>query len=442
MSDVDTSSSAADLRRAVEDKSRLLAAKQNQLLSLMKGTVMPTGEREVQPHQADQIRELEGQCVALTDQVNALKLDYIQARTEEDLNRRASESLGPPIHVGSGGNGGEAGQAFTQQAAKGRIPADLGEAFVESAGYKSWQHGGQGQMAHLEIPTPSMRQYALKATLTTATGPFTSIDKQPDVVILGTQPFTVADLMTQAQTANTTIRYIREDTLTNAAAMVPEEGSKPEATWDLSEVDVTVKKIAVIARTTTEMFEDYMQVRGYVNDRIPWMVRQRVELQLLSGDGTGNNLLGVLSVPGILTQAKGTNNNIDTLYLAITKVRTQGFWEPDAIVIHPNNWSAIRLLKTTQGEYEYGHPAIPGPETIFGKRVVVTANMTANTAIVGAWKIGSTLYYRHGIRVEATNSDASDFQFNRVAIRGEQREAAVWWRPTAFCTATGLDVLP
>src|SRR5262249_38054205 len=144
---------------------------------------------------------------------------------------------------------------------------------------------------------------------------------------------------------------------------------------------------------------------------------------------TGNNLLGVLNVPGTLTQAKGTNNNIDTLYLGITAVRTQGYFEPDAIVIHPSNWAAIRLLKTTQGEYEYGHPAVPGPETIFGKRVVITTNMTANTAVVGAWKIGATIFYRQGIRIEATNSDASDFQYNRVAIRAEQREAVAWWRP-------------
>jgi HK97 family phage major capsid protein len=86
---------------------------------------------------------------------------------------------------------------------------------------------------------------------------------------------------------------------------------------------------------------------------------------------------------------------------------------------------------------------MPGPETIFGKRVVITVNMglsAANTAIVGAWNLGGTVFYRHGVRVEATNSDASDFQFNRIAIRAEQREALAVWRPKAFCTVTGMDV--
>ena len=436
---------AADLRRDWEEKEKVLLGKQHQLKALYDATKSEDGPRIVQPHQAEQIRILEGACASMIDQVNALKLDWAAARNEEDLERRTREPAErPPIHpVTPGGGAHVPGEAAAAAAVKARTPASLGEAFLTSASYRNWVHGGQSQTAHLEVPTLGIREYAWKsaskATLLTSTGPFTAIQKEPGVITLGTEMFTVADLLTQAQTTSSTIRYIKEDTLTNAAAGVAEEGLKPEATFDLSEVDVTVKKVAVIGRMSDEMFQDQGQVITYVEDRLPWMVRQEEEEMLLTGDGLGNNLLGILNVPGILTQAKGTYNNIDAVYLALTKVRTQGFFEPDAIVIHPNNWSVIRLAKTTDGLYHYGHPAIPGPETLFGKRVVVTANMTANTAVVGAWRMGATLFIRQGMRIEATNSDGEDFRYNRVAMRVEIREAPAWWRPKAFCSISGLD---
>jgi HK97 family phage major capsid protein len=442
---------AADVRREVEEASRTLENKQNQLLALMRGTRSDTGERVVLPHQADAIKSLEAECVTLTDKVNALKLDFIQIKTEEDLNRRSAEYRPAMQFSGQSVTAPDGAPGPAIEAAKGiqNLPSTLGEAFIQSEGYRRWTHGSQGQLAHTEVPAPNVKVYALKAAqeeamkATLGSAGLTSIEKFPTVIQLGQQQLTVADLFANGQTNNTTIRYLQEVTFTNTAATVAEAGQKPEATWNLAEVDSLVKKIAWLARTTSEMFEDYPAVRDYINSRLPFGVRQREEFQLLSGDGTGANLLGVLNVSGILTQAKGADTNVDALYKAITKVRTQGFWEPDAIVIDPTNWTPIRLLKSTIGDYVWGPPSMPGPETIFGKRVVITVNMglsAANTAIVGAWNLGGTVFYRHGVRVEATNSDASDFQFNRIAIRAEQREALAVWRPKAFCTVTGMDV--
>jgi HK97 family phage major capsid protein len=439
---------AVDIDRELKERSRELAAKQNQLHSIYTSTRDAEGNRVVQPHQVDEIHRLEAASKTLTQQVNSLKFDWAEALNREALERNESDTSGAvALFDGRGGMGG--GGTHEGLKANVRLPESVGSAFVEGKGYKSWVPGGQGQIIGCEIPALNFRDYAFreaaKATLTTATGPFTLIEKQPSVIALGQQMLTVADLLSTAQTNSTTIRYIQEDSFTNTAGMVAEDAQKPELTWDLSEVDAAVKKIAVVSRTTTEMMEDYAQIQDYINQRMPFAVQQREEFQLINGDGTGNNLLGVYNVAGVLTQAKGANTNIDSIYLAMTKVRTQGFWEPDALVIHPDNWSVIRLTKTTQGEYVYGDPWVPGPETIFGLRVVKTVNATVTAptpgpAVVGNWRLGGTVFYRRGIRIEATNSDANDFSFNRVALRAEQREAVAWWRPKAFCKVTGLDV--
>jgi hypothetical protein len=40
--------------------------------------------------------------------------------------------------------------------------------------------------------------------------------------------------------------------------------------------------------------------------------------------------------------------------------------------------------------------------------------------------------------VDTTNSDASDFQYNRIAVRAEQRLALACMKPLAFCQITGI----
>lgn len=436
---------AEELRRDIAAAERELRGTQERLAYLYDAGKSEDGAVRVTADQARQIADLEGRAAAQGDRVNAIKFEYGRLRNAENLSRGKHEPF-PAVGLFDGaaagsGSGTARSDNPTLSGQVAVLPDNLTDAFTSSSAYKSWQQGAPGQTASIELPIPGgVRSYAFKATLTTATGPFTSIDKQPSVVQLGQQQLTIADLYSQGQTSSPTIRYIQEDTFTNAAGMVAEEGAKPEFTWDLSEIDAVVRKIAGITKMSDESIKDFPMLRTYIDERLPFAIRQREELQLISGDGTGQNLLGILNVPGILTQAQGTDGNIDAIYKAITKIRTQGFFEPDGVVIHPDNWTVIRLYKTTQGEYQYGHPAVAGPETIFGKRVVITANMPVNSAVVGAFRIGGTVFYREGLRVEATNTDQDDFIKNRITLRAEQREVPVYWRPKAFCKVTGLAV--
>jgi HK97 family phage major capsid protein len=411
-----------------------LETKRDELENVFKTYRTESGDLDMSaldaPQRADVIKTIRER----NDELTALSKQWEEARDVEEIAAKNARFMEDAARVKRPEFTDGTGVHVTGSMA----PAvkTIGDAFIASEAYKSWRPGVQGYFGQdIQEFDPAK---AMKATFTTSGATLTGYDRQPGLVMVGTQRLTVADLLARGQTTMNTIRYVQEDTYTNAATTVAEGATKPEATWDLSEVDAPVRKIAVTSKVTDELFADFPAVRDYINERLPFMVRQTEEDQLLNGDGNAPNLTGILSTSGIQTQATGTDNNPDAIYKAITKVRTVGFFEPDAVVIHPNNWTPIRLIKTTTGEYVWGHPAEVGPERIWGLMVDVTTAITANTALVGAFRLGAQVFYREGIRIEATNSNEDDFKKNLIALRCEMREALAVYRPKAFCKTTGL----
>ena len=167
------------------------------------------------------------------------------------------------------------------------------------------------------------------------------------------------------------------------------------------------------------------------------MLKQAEENALLNGDGTAPNISGILDRSGV--QSIGSTNDLDSIYHAITEVRVDGGAEPTAVVIHPLSWQNLRLAKDTNTAY-YG----PGPfapdnvERIWGLQVRVTPKIAEGTALVGAFRPHAQVFRKGGISVLASTEHASYFIENKVAILVEERLALAVYRPTAFCSVTGL----
>lgn len=332
-----------------------------------------------------------------------------------------------------------------------------GELFVASADYRGLCdqiRNGSRKHASVLVQTQGFIAEAMNRFLnvTTSSG-LTSIEKLPGVVALGVRQLTVKDLIAPGQTANTTIRYIREASFANGATTVAEGDTKPAASFSFEEVDAPVKKIAAYTKVTDELFADYLAVASFINMRLPYMVDRTEEDELLNGDGTGTHLTGIMNTTGIQTLAKGADTTVDALYKALTKVRwgnlagaAQGGFEPDAYVIHPTDWEAIRLLKDGNNQYfaggpftgAYGNGGMVVGESLWGKPVVVTPAITQGTALAGAFRLGSQYFDRQGLTIESTNTDQDDFIKNLTTIRAERRLALAVYRPSAFCQVTGL----
>lgn len=338
---------------------------------------------------------------------------------------------GTPI----GGDG-----AFSQEFTREK---SLGEQFIESDGYKKSIESGKTVIdGKFSFEAKGFLFPAgQKATFTTAaTGLDSTVNYLGGMVMVEQQRLTIRDLLAVGQTTMNSIPYIAETSFTNGADMVAEEGEKPEATLATEDRTAPVKKIAVLIKVTDEVFADFPMMRDYVNSRLRFMVLAKEEQQLLNGTGVGSQITGILQTSGIQTQAQGSDSNSDAIHKAITKVRSTGFYEPDALVIHPTDWQLLRLQKDTTNQYLGGGPfsGIAG-DTYWGLKVVVTTAIAAGTALVGAFKLGAQIWQREGVKVEAFDQNEDDVNFNRVTVRVEERLALTVYRPLAFCTVTGID---
>ncbi len=329
----------------------------------------------------------------------------------------------------------------------------LGNALIKSDEYRNLIPQ-KGQRRSWSVQTSVLPSDLFKrATYSGSGDSMTGYDRIPGVITLGQQQPTVAELFMQAQTDQPTVRYLQESTYTQAADAVLEGDEKPEASFDLVETDAAVRKVAVFGRVTDETLEDFSQIRPYIDQRLSFMVRSKIDDQLLNGTGTAPQLAGLLGTSGVQTAEMASNTAVkyaEAVMNAITKVRTVGFFEPDAIVMHPNDYQKLRLATDGNTQYygggffqgQYGLP-YNDPGFLWGIRVVTTTAISEidlatpaagnKGCIVGAFGLGGSVFYRNGLSIEATNTNEDDFINNLTTIRVEQRLALAVYRPLAFC---------
>src|SRR5690606_36646401 len=78
------------------------------------------------------------------------------------------------------------------------------------------------------------------------------------------------------------------------------------------------------------------------------------EAQLLSGNGQGQNIKGLLARNGVQSvQSASADDDADAVFRAMTAIQTATGLSADGIAIHPLDYQAFRLSKDGNGQY-YG----------------------------------------------------------------------------------------
>lgn len=235
----------------------------------------------------------------------------------------------------------------------------------------------------------------------------------------------------------------REDNSAPAPGSVNEAAAKPQFHIVESTATATLQKIAGWFYETDELLEDNAFLASALNARGLYELDARIEAYLLST---------ALSASGIntATYTHGAKVSPDDVFKAMMTIKTQSGLNADAVIMHPTDYQAVRLLKDgsggTVGQYygggafyaPYGNGAVNNQPGLWGLNTIVTPNITQGTILVGAFKQGASVITKQGegARIEVVTGDHDDAIYNRVTVVVEERLALAVRRPKAFCKIT------
>lgn len=320
-----------------------------------------------------------------------------------------------------------------------------------------------------------------------------SIEPQfiPGIRELRFYPNVVASLFPSLPVSGPIVTYVRETPGSYNAAPVLEGATKPTSSDVVERFSETIGKIANLKRVTDELIQDAPLFWALVQNRGVQGVTRREEVELLAGAGlpgvmgllrrsapggtthpTGftavetvaavtNVKIGgakgsgtaELTIPSVTPGRKVTKNGTtdgtiiaEAVLQAITDIRLNCFYEPDAILMNPADWQAVRLAKDTAGQYlggsffgtNYGVAANAGSTgieeslTLWGKRVVSTPVMPQGLFLTGAFADAGQVLRRGGLRVDVTNTNGFDFEQNLWTMRVEERVGLMVDAPELF----------
>jgi HK97 family phage major capsid protein len=293
----------------------------------------------------------------------------------------------------------------------------------------------------------SEQKALLRGGSETSGGGWVINDRQSGIVEIVQRDIVLLDLVPRLPTESDTIEYVKESTFTNAAAAVAEasattgtSGTKPESTLAYSVSTSPVRTIAHWIPVTNRMLADAPAIRGTINGRLLLGLDQTLESEVLDGAGTGEHLTGILR-SGINIQGKGADSAVDALFKGRTQVRVTGRGRPNAYVLHPNDWAAIRLSRDnaatgTLGGYLMGPPSQAGGMVLWGLPVI-ESELSENTGLCGDFVMGCALFDREQSAVRVGTID-DQFVRNMQTVLAELRAAFVVYRPAMFTKITGI----
>ena len=183
-----------------------------------------------------------------------------------------------------------------------------------------------------------------------------------------------------------TIRYRDWDeaTTVRAAAMVAEGAAFPESTAKFKWYSEDLRKIGDTLPVTEEFFEDEAMAASELEMFLDVNVNLVIDTQLVNGDGTGQNLKGLLNVaPAYVPVASGISApNLKDLAIKVKNdiTRSRGSkYSPDMALVNSLTMESLILKKDSTNNYIFDE----NTGTIGGLAVVIDENVPNNQMIVG-----------------------------------------------------------
>jgi HK97 family phage major capsid protein len=309
----------------------------------------------------------------------------------------------------------------------------VGEVFTKSKEYKAVLEAAQRGVT----PDSSLK---LRVEANTITGQSGSPAENDDTLVptarrSGIVPgafrtLRVRDLIPTIPTTSNAWQFTRELLFTNAAAETAEGASKPETTLTFEDQTVNIRTIAHFIKASNQILADAPALRAYIDGRLSYGVELREETQIISGNGTGQNISGMTKSGNYTAFTPSSGEQaLDGVNRAKYKV-IEADYMPTGILLNPTNWGAIERLKGSDNAYLVGNPFGTITPVLWGLPVVASNSMTAGKQLVADFATSYEYAERQSTVIDVGYVN-EDFTKNLVTIRAEKRGALATIRPAS-----------
>jgi len=325
-----------------------------------------------------------------------------------------------------------------KRAAREREPGDvivesIGQKLVVTDAFRALNGGRARGRASVDFATTMTTGTGTVGSGTSASTSLVAADRVPGIITPAERVMTVRDLIAPGITGSGNIEYVKETGYTNNADVVTEGTTKPYSNLTFDLKTAPVRTIAHLFKASKQLLDDADGLASYINVRALYGLKEKEELQLLRGDGTGQNISGLVPQASEFNTAlrKAGDTKIDVLRRAILQVR-KAEYRASGIVLSPDDVADIETTKDDNGRYIYINVVEGGQNRIWKLPIVETTAMDPGEFLVGAFNIAAQVFDRQQATVEVSTENADDFEKNLCSIRCEERIAMAVYRPESF----------
>lgn len=272
-----------------------------------------------------------------------------------------------------------------QKGVKLRGQPGEGKSFIDMIkGDDSYKALSSNSANRAEIEVTKSDLAAMKEVKVTSAGvvaPVYDTTIQPGI----RQELRIRDLLTAIPVTGQNYTYFRENLHTRGAGMVAEGGIKPTSDVTFESATDRVKKIAVWMPVTEEALADVPQMQGYIQELLRYDLKLEEENQILKGDGTGENLNGLMTQATIYDAnlTKASDTSIDIVRRGIYQVRKQSKLSADGVVMSELDWMNIELQKDGENRYLFANLQGLVTPILWGRPVITSDSMDEGDADTG-----------------------------------------------------------
>ncbi len=255
-----------------------------------------------------------------------------------------------------------------------------------------------------------------------------------------TRPIHIRQLLSLGSTQSDVVRFVKESGYSNGAAPTAEGVTLTQSDFDMTASDANVRKIGTYFRISEEMLADTPQLTSYISARAPEKLLEVEDTQILSGDGTGANLSGIIGdaadfAAGSLAGTVESANEFDVIVASLNQLALANY-NADTILLNPSDFHKILLLKDTTNNYLKDQVYGGLQPAFMGVKVILNTAISAGTFLIGNFSVGTQLWVRDGVNVEFFREDGTNVRDGFVTVRVSERVALTNYLPNAFVNGT------